>query len=503
MARLAEFVYRGAMRSPAAEDPRAPPASVRAGNEPVRRLAERALSRAAGAPLIGGNALDLLIDAEANYAAWLAAIANARERILLENYIVRDDEVGRRFRDALAERARAGVKVYAEYDWLGCLGQSRAAWWQPLRDAGADVRVYNPFQLHNPFGWISRNHRKLLVVDRDVAFLGGLCISAKWLGDAEHKQPPWRDTAVALRGPALLDCETAFADVWSQLGPPLPAYAGEAPQPCGEVDLRVIATQPDTASVFRLDQLVAGLAQRTLWLADAYFVGVTPYVQALIAAAKDGVDVRLLVPGASDLPLVRNLSLSGYRPLLEAGVRGFEWNGSMMHAKTAVADGRWARVGSSNLNIASWIGNCEIDVAVENVDFAARLQEQYARDLENATELVLTRPRTRRPRVHAVRRGGGGSTSRAAAGALRLAHSMGSAFGNHRVLDSSSDALLPYWIGALGVIALVAALWPRVVAWPLAVLIAWIAIGLAARYLRLRRHKRRPAPQVAPLAREE
>src|SRR6185503_8862315 len=125
------------------------------------------------------------------------------------------------------------------------------------------------------------------------------CVSAKWLGTGTDKSTVWRDTAVAVRGPALLEFEQAFADIWEQLGTPLHHVRLEDPAPAGDVDVRVIATQPDTAGIFRLDQLIAAMAQRSLWLADAYFVGVAPYVQALVAAARDGVDVRLLVPGAS------------------------------------------------------------------------------------------------------------------------------------------------------------------------------------------------------------
>ena len=166
--------------------------------------------------------------------------------------------------------------------------------------------------------------------------------------------------------------------------------------PVGSVALRVIATQPARGSVYRLDQLIASMARRTLWLSDAYFVGITPYVQALVAAARDGVDVRLLVPGSSDIPAVARMSRSGYRPLLKAGIRVFEWNGSMLHAKTAVADGQWARVGSSNLNISSWLGNCEVDIAVEDAGFASLLAAQYELDLQNATEIVLAPRRFRR-----------------------------------------------------------------------------------------------------------
>jgi cardiolipin synthase len=152
-----------------------------------------------------------------------------------------------------------------------------------------------------------------------------------------------------------------------------------------------VATTPNMAGLFRVDQLVAALARERLWLTDAYYAGTTAYVQALRAAARDGVDVRLLVPNGTDIPLLRPLSRSGYRTLLEAGVRVFEWNGPMLHAKTAVADGRWARVGSTNLNVASWLGNHELDIIAEDRPFAALMETMYLDDLTNATEVVLDR----------------------------------------------------------------------------------------------------------------
>ncbi|MGA9421503.1 MAG: cardiolipin synthase B, partial [Rhodanobacteraceae bacterium] len=169
----------------------------------VRVLAEQTLNRAAGAALIAGNALEILIDGSANFDAWLAAIRGAETVILFENYIFRDDEVAREFRAALVERAGAGVRVCVLRDWLGCLGQSGAGFWQPLLDAGGAVRVYNPPQLTSPFGWLARDHRKSLVVDGMIGFLGGVCVSARWLGDAARGIAPWRDTGVALRGPAV------------------------------------------------------------------------------------------------------------------------------------------------------------------------------------------------------------------------------------------------------------------------------------------------------------
>ncbi len=170
--------------------------------------------------------------------------------------------------------------------------------------------------------------------------------------------------------------------------------------------LHVIANEPNLAGTFRMDLIIASIARRQLWLTDAYFVATSPYVQALRAAARDGVDVRLLVPGASDIPALSPLSRAQYRPLLEAGVRVFEWAGTMLHAKTAVADRRWSRVGSTNLNLASWMSNYELDVAIEDATFSEQMAWQYEADLARSTEIVLTkRNRVRRaPQAEAADR---------------------------------------------------------------------------------------------------
>jgi len=263
----------------------------------------------------------------------------------------------------------------------------------------------------------------------------------------------------------------------------------------------VVAALPRSTGLYRLDQLIAAIAQKTLWLTDAYFVGTPAYVQGLCAAARDGVDVRLLVPGSSDVPVVGALSRAGYRPLLEAGVRVFEWGGSMLHAKTAAADGRWARVGSTNLNIASWAANSEIDVAIENEDFTSAMENQYEADLASSTEIILHARRRRRPRSE--RRRVRGSSSRAAAGAARFANTVGAAIGNRRTLESSERGIL--LIAALVLLGLAAVgfYFPRVLAWPAAFLALWAALTLCARYVATKRRaaartREEPAPLPAP-----
>jgi cardiolipin synthase len=476
----------------------------------VRQIGEQALSRTSGAPLVEGNHVRILENAEGNYPVWLAAIRAAKRVVYLENYIFEEDEVGNAFADALADRARAGLHVRLIRDWMGTKSGSSRAFWRQMGAAGVEIRCFNPPRLDSPFNWISRDHRKMIAIDGKLAFVAGLCISRRWKGEPERNIPPWRDTGLEIRGPAVADVEAAFAQLWETMGDPIPLEdrsSSDSIPRAGEVALRVVAGAPSTAGLFRMDQLVAALARRTLWLSDAYFVGVTPYVQALRAAARDGVDVRLLVPNATDLPLLRPLSRSGYRPLLEAGVRIFEWNGSMMHAKTAVVDGRWSRVGSSNLNLASFLGNYELDVAIDNEDVAGHMQGMYERDLQSATEIELTRRRVRSvrpsgtPAAPAAPRGSfqrrGGSGSAAAAGAIRVANAVGAAMTNHRVLGPAESQLLVASGLVLVALAVLAAIWPHLAAVPFAVLAFWVGASLLWRAIRLS-GRRRAADKAAP-----
>lgn len=466
---------------------------------PVRELADQALTRAAGASLIDGNRVRLLRDAQENYPAWLEAIGAARHHVHFENYIICDDETGALFADAFIRKAAEGMSVRVVYDWLGCFFKASRAFWARLRAGGVEVRRYNPPHLGSPFGWLLRDHRKMLAVDGEVAYISGLCVGDQWVGDPEKGIAPWRDTGIELRGPAVAEVERAFANTWAGLGPPLAeddlAVSVEPPL-AGDVCVRVVATVPATAGMLRLDQLVTALARKRLWLTDAYYAGTTTYVQALRAAAKDGVDVRLLLPNATDIPILQPITRAGYRPLLEAGVRIFEWNGTMIHAKTAVADGRWARVGSTNLNIQTWLGNCELDVVIEDEGFAREMEDMYLEDLSNATEIVLDkrhRPRAPGRPPHVPRAAGSGSTGsigRAATGALRISHTVGAAFTDRRVLEPVESRIM-VTVGMLLVgLATVFALFPRVLAYPVVAIFAWVAVALLYRSYELRRKRK-------------
>lgn len=459
----------------------------------LRSAADSAFSRASGAPLIGGNCVRLLKDARENYPAWLEAIGAARHHIHFESYIIHEDETGNMFAEALIAKAQE-VRIRLIYDWMGGFGKTSRRFWNRLRAAGIEVRCYNPPRLDSPFGWLSRDHRKMLAVDGEVGFITGLCVGRMWVGEPEKNIQPWRDTGVELRGPAVADIERAFSQVWAMLGEPIPqADIGEgAIASEGISDVRIVATVPATANLFRLDQLVAAVARKKIWLTDAYYAGTTAYVQALRAAARDNVDVRLLVPNATDLPLIRPLSRAGYRPLLEAGVRLFEWNGTMIHAKTAVADGRWVRVGSTNLNISSWFGNCELDAVIEDQCFAQQMEEMYLQDLTNATEIVLDN----KSKVHApgeprhnpaTTTSGGGSIGRAAAGAIRIGNAVGAALTSRRTLGPVEARLMLAAGTLLLALSVLFYLYPRVPAYTLVVVFCWVALVLLYRGYKLYR----------------
>ena len=443
-------------------------------------MAGQAFSRAAGAPLVAGNSVRVLRDATENYPAWEAAIRGARRTIHLEMYIIHRDAVGRRFVDLLAAKAREGVTVRVIYDWFGCGTGPYLGLFHPLRQAGADVRVFNPPTIAAMLGWVRRNHRKLLVVDAEVAFIGGLCIGQAWEGT--RRAPPWRDTAVQLRGPVVVDAERSFADSWAAAGDGRESsrlVTAEATPAEGDVHVRLIPTAPFTASMFQMDLLVAAMARRRLWIADAYFIGHGPYADALSRASRDGVDVRLLLPQGSDVGWTVPVSRSLYRSLLSAGVRVFEWSGSMMHAKTAVADSRWTRVGSTNLNINSWLGNWELDVAIDDEGVAITMEGQFEEDLAQATEISLSDrgrllasgPKRRRGRARR-------SARRAVREVTGVARSVGAALTASRPLEDFEVTPLVV-LGVTGMAVAAIAVWkPQVVAWPVAALMAWAAASL-------------------------
>ena len=293
--------------------------------------------------------------------------------------------MGRRFVDLLAEKARQGVAVRVLYDWFGCGLGPLFGLFRPLMEAGADVRVFNPPSITAALGWLRRNHRKLH--RRSMAGSRSRAASASV---RRGKACPQAAGAVARygrrdhrpRGGARERTPSPKAGVWRAAGRSRSRRARRRTPPAGTVNLRLIPTEPFTANLLRLDLLITTMARRRCGSPMRTSSAPGPYLEALKRAAHDGVDVRLLLPRGSDVRWTVPVSRSLYRPLLEAGVRIFEWNGTMVHAKTAVADSRWARIGSTNLNLNSWMGNWELDVAIEERSRSAETMEaHYEEDL--------------------------------------------------------------------------------------------------------------------------
>lgn len=464
------------------------------------KFVEESFDRVTGAALIHGNEVRLLKDAAENYPAWLAAIESAQNRIFFESYIIHEDEQGARFADALIKKAKEGIKVKLIYDWMGGFGKTSRKFWRRLMENGVEVRCYNPPSFFDPLMVLVRDHRKCLIVDGRVAFVTGLCVGQDWVGRPEKNMPPWRDTGVEIRGAAVAEVERAFANIWATVGSPLDKNLlakREDFAPAGNTALRVVEGVPSSSHIYRIDQILAAGTRETMWITDAYFVGVPSYLQSIKDAATDGVDVRILVPQSTDIGLIRDTTRSTYRSMLEAGVRVFEWNGSMVHAKTAVFDGRFSRVGSTNLNIASWFGNYELDVLVEDTDFGRQMQEMFLEDLQNSTEIVLadTQKISRRQRraqqqnTKKVRGKGAGSVRKVTVGAINAASSIGAIITKQAPLGAAEAKLLAIVGAVLLILALLLIFFPRIASIPLVIILLLLALPTLMKALKNYRNK--------------
>lgn len=482
---------------------------------------QRAMGRATASSRIEGNLIGLQFDGPSAFEAWLSSIGRARRFIHFENYILRDDAIGLRFQEALVERARAGVQVRLVYDWVGCWA-TPPSYWRPFREAGVEVRAFNRPSIVDPLGLLQRDHRKLVAVDGEVAFLGGFCVGQEWAGT--DAQAPWRDTGVEIRGPAAAAAARTFERIWSQLGGAVPEEAcADISQiaPAGTSSVWLIEGIPQRSRIYRATQLMASVAERSLWITDPYFLAPRPVSAALMAAAQDGVDVRVLVPAHNNWPWMASLSRGGYRSLLRAGVRIFEWEGSMIHAKTSVVDGRWCRIGSSNLNAASLLGNWELDVGVLDPKLASQVEGLFLADLASSVEIVLPRdggrpnsPRgvasdepglgtapldpnpsfVERARARSWMRSGGQSLT--IADFARAGSAFGDAIAGHRVVGREDRAVLAAVSTLLILTAVVAVFFPRVIGWILAGLFGWVGLVLAVRSLAQAWRARREEEEV-------
>ncbi|OZI76123.1 cardiolipin synthase [Bordetella genomosp. 2] len=373
----------------------------------ARHLAvEQAIS---GAPLVHGNQVRLLADGRATYQAMLESIDSARHYVHMETYIFEDDEEGRRFADALIAAHRRGAAVAVMIDAVGTLGTPDALF-DRMRDAGVQVAVFNPV---NPAaaraGWSpnQRNHRKLLVVDGKVGYLGGINVSSVYSsgspsGGEGRAAQPWRDTHIRIAGPAVAELERVMLAGWaSQKGPPLaPREFFPELEPTGGLTVRILANQPDRSDGYTVYLTLMSAfesAQESIHITMAYFVPDPAFVEALENAARRGVDVVLVLPGFSDSSLVFHAGRSHYESLLEAGVKIYERRDALLHAKTAVVDGVWSTVGSSNMDWRSFALNYEINAVILGPEFGAEMEALFDRDVAESTPVTLQAWRDRGP----------------------------------------------------------------------------------------------------------
>ncbi|HKH92126.1 MAG TPA: phosphatidylserine/phosphatidylglycerophosphate/cardiolipin synthase family protein [Gemmatimonadaceae bacterium] len=369
------------------------------GGPPAGPAFARGLWRIAAADVSTGNAVELLHDGPRTYDAMIAAIAAARESVVLESYILRSDETGQRFAGALVDAVSRGVDVRVLTDWIGMRG-IRSSFVATLRRAGVELRVFNPPGLRAWFGLVPRDHRKLLVVDRTVGITGGVGIGDEWMGKTARHRGHWRDTAVRIEGPAARDMHTAFETMWQR------SYKRERrgshrftssvargahldPATAEPALVGVVEGEPFRMRIARALQMQAISAQRSIWIANAYFVPSWSEIEALMGAARDGVDVRILVPQRNDHPWVTMLTRRYYRRLLTNGVRIWEYKGAMMHAKTSVVDGRWVRVGSTDFNPLGVAINYELDAVIEDPALGAKAEAMFLADLERSKEITM------------------------------------------------------------------------------------------------------------------
>ncbi|HSM73284.1 MAG TPA: phospholipase D-like domain-containing protein [Desulfobacterales bacterium] len=370
------------------------------------RIAEwmRIEQQITGHTLIAGNQVEMLIDGPMTFEAMYEAMRNARHHIHLETYIFDDEELSRQFVDILIARHRAGVEVRLVIDGYGAL-QSDESVLDPLREAGVELFIYHPvapFELLRFWRINTRHHRKLLVVDGRVGFLGGINISKVYASSSytpgrvtKDQREGWRDTHLKVQGPIVAELQALFMAFWTEntQRPQMTdsAYFPNTPAE-GQFIVRVASSMAadEAYEVYRTYRNAFAFARKTIWITQGYFSPDQAFLDALKAAARRGVDVRLLLPGLTDSWITISSSRAHYEELLEAGVRIFERRDVLQHAKTAVIDGIWSLVGSTNLDYRSFIHANDANLVIWSEAFAAQMERQFLDDQEKNHEITLS-----------------------------------------------------------------------------------------------------------------
>lgn len=350
----------------------------------------RAMGNLLGPPLVSGNRVQALYNGDQIFPSMLEAIRAAHHSIDFETYIYWSGDIGKKFADALAERARAGVKVHLLTDWVGS-EKMDAALQKTMEDAGVQMRKYHPLSWYNLARINHRTHRKLLVVDGRVGFTGGVGIADNWLGHAQDENH-WRDSHFKIEGPAVAHMQAAFMDNWIKTTgevlhgddyfPALEKVGGQSAQ--------VFRSSPaEGAESMRLMYLMSvAAARKHIYIANAYFVPDDLALTMLTRALKRGVKISILMPGKhTDAGSVRGASRARWGPLLEAGAELYEYEPTMYHCKVMVVDGLWTSVGSTNFDSRSFRLNDEANLNVYDAAFAEQQITTFEQDLKHARRI--------------------------------------------------------------------------------------------------------------------
>ncbi len=369
-----------------------------------RHLAQ--VDEISGSPLITGNNVTLLIDGPTTYKSMYAAIRDAKDHINMETYSIEDDEVGRRFAAVLIAKQKTGVQVNFIYDSVGS-SSTPTEFFQSLRDSGIKVLEFNPLNPLTPRKkWqVGRDHRKLLVVDGQIAFVGGVNISSVYSSGSFRSKPPtkdsqpWRDTHLRLEGPVVSEFQRLFLATWEkQSGEPLaPKTFFPRIGHKGNEVVRALSSSPDDPFNPIYITLLSAInnAETYAYITNAYFVPDPRLLAALKHAAQRNVDVRLLLPSKTDSVMVFYASRSYYDELLSVGVKIYEREDAVLHAKTALIDGVWSTVGSTNLDWLSAELNQEINAVVLGQEFGAQMKAMFDKDIESSRLVTLEKWRER------------------------------------------------------------------------------------------------------------
>jgi len=345
-----------------------------------------------GPPLVDGNVVRELLNGDEIFPAMLDAIRSAQRTITFETYIYWSGSIGAQFADALAERARAGVKVHVLLDWIGSEKLEEANL-EEMRRAGVELQRYNKPRWYSLDRLNNRTHRKLLVVDGKTGFTGGVGIGDVWLGNAQDPQH-WRDTHFLVQGPAVGQLQAAFVDNWMQATSVVLHGSDYFPplQPQGEALAQMFISSPGggAESMQLMYLLSITSATKSIRLSMAYFVPDDVAINTFVAALKRGVEVQIITPGPHiDAEVVRKASRASWGPLLQAGAQIFEYQPTMFHCKVMIVDDVWVSVGSTNFDNRSFAVNDEANLNVYDARFARRQADVFRQDLERSRRLKL------------------------------------------------------------------------------------------------------------------